>query len=99
VKLIKLHIQNFRSLNNLEVDLEEYLSIIVGKNNSGKTSLLLALERFLGGAQARFELEDFNIEFQKHLVDLAENRVQQDDPYPFCGISVDLQRNLTHFAA
>ncbi|WP_377703214.1 ATP-dependent endonuclease [Pseudoduganella sp. UC29_71] len=90
MKLIKLHIKNFRSLNNLEVDLEEYLSIIVGKNNSGKTSLLLALERFLGGAQARFELDDFNIDFQKHLVELAENRVQPDDPYPFCGISLRL---------
>lgn len=90
MKLIKLQIKNFRSLNDLEVDLEEYLSIIVGKNNSGKTSLLLALERFLGGTQARFELHDFNIEFQKHLVELTENRVQPDDPYPFCGISLRL---------
>lgn len=90
MKLIKLQIKNFRSLNSIEVDLEDYMSIIVGKNNSGKTSLLLALERFLGDAQARFELNDFNIGFQKFLVELAENRIQPDDPYPFCGISLRL---------
>ena len=90
MKLLKIKINNFRSLNNIEVDLEDYLSIIVGKNNSGKTSLLLALERFLGGAQTRFELDDFNIEFQKHLVCLTENSVQPTDPYSFCGISLRL---------
>ncbi|AYA39341.1 AAA family ATPase [Xenorhabdus nematophila] len=41
MKLTKLQIKNFRSLKDLHVDLEEYISIIVGKNNSGKTSLLL----------------------------------------------------------
>jgi len=90
VKLLKIQIKNFRSLNNIEVDLEDYLSIIVGKNNSGKTSLLLALERFLSGTQARFELDDFNIEFQKYLVGLTENSVQPTDPYSFCGISLRL---------
>lgn len=90
VKLIKLQIKNFRSLKNLQVDLEEYVSIIVGKNNSGKTSLLLALERFLVSANPRFELDDFNIDFQKHLVELTENKVQPADPFPFCGVSLRL---------
>ncbi|PHV34937.1 ATP-dependent endonuclease [Janthinobacterium sp. BJB312] len=85
-----MHIKNFRSLNNLEIELEDYLSIIVGKNNSGKTSLLLSLERFLGVGQSRFEIDDFNIGFQKHLVELLENRIQPEDPYPFCGISLRL---------
>lgn len=90
MKLTKLHIKNFRSLNNLEVDLEEYLSIIVGKNNSGKTSLLLSLERFLTGQQSRFEFDDFNIGFQKHLIELIEDRIQPPAPYVFCGISLRL---------
>ncbi|MBA3998784.1 MAG: ATP-dependent endonuclease [Candidatus Accumulibacter sp.] len=90
MKLIKLQIKNFRSLKNLQVDLEEYVSIIVGKNNSGKTSLLLALERFLVSANPRFELDDFNIDFQKHLVELTENKVQPADPFPFCGVSLRL---------
>jgi predicted ATP-dependent endonuclease of OLD family len=78
-------------LRNLEVDLEEYLSIIVGKNNSGKTSLLLVLERFLGGnGNARFELDDFNIEFQKSLGDIIDGKVQPTDPTAICGISLRL---------
>jgi predicted ATP-dependent endonuclease of OLD family len=86
VKLIKLQIENFRSLRNLEVDLEEYLSIVVGKNNAGKTSLLIALERFLSSSNASFDFDDFNLDFRQHILALAENKIQPDDPYPFCGI-------------
>jgi putative ATP-dependent endonuclease of OLD family len=91
VQISKIQISNFRSLHNLEVDLEEYLSIIVGKNNSGKTSLLLVLERFLGGSgNARFELDDFNIEFQMYLGDLIDGKIQPADPTAICGISLRL---------
>lgn len=91
MQISKIQIRNFRSLYNLDVDLEEYLSIIVGKNNSGKTSLLLALERFLsGGTNVRFELDDFNIELQKHLAELIEDKVQPAEPFPVCGISLRL---------
>ncbi|WIE33869.1 ATP-dependent nuclease [Agrobacterium tumefaciens] len=91
VKLAKICIQNFRSLKNLQVDLEEYMSIIVGKNNSGKTSLLLILERFLASSGIpRFDFNDFNTEFQNYLVDLLEEKVQPEVPYPFCGISLRL---------
>ena len=88
MKLIKLQIENFRSLRNLEVDLEEYLSIIVGKNNSGKTSLLIALERFLSNTNANFDFDDFNLDFRRHVLELAENKIQPDNPYPFCGIKL-----------
>lgn len=86
MKLIKLQIENFRSLRKLEVDLEEYLSIIVGKNNAGKTSLLIALERFLSSSNSSFDFDDFNLDFRQHVLALAENKIQPDDPYPFCGI-------------
>lgn len=86
MKLAKLQVENFRSLKNLEVDLEEYLSIIVGKNNSGKTSLLVALERFLSSSNTSFDFDDFNLDFRQHVLALAENKIQPDDPYPFCGI-------------
>lgn len=91
MKLVKIFIKNFRSLQNLQMDLEEYLSIIVGKNNSGKTSLLLVLERFLsGGGLPRFDFDDFNTEFQNYLVDLLEEKIELEEPFPFCGISLRL---------
>lgn len=86
MKITKLKVENFRSLSNLEVDLEEYLSIIVGKNNAGKTSLLIALERFLSSSNSSFDFDDFNLDFRRHVLALAENKIQPGDPYPFCGI-------------
>ena len=89
MQISKIQIKNFRSLRSLEVDLEEYLSLVVGKNNSGKTSFLLALERFLSGANnVRFEIDDFNTELQKHLSELIEGKVQPAEPYPMIGISL-----------
>lgn len=91
MKLIKIEIKNFRSLKNLTVDLEEYLSIIVGKNNSGKTSLLLVLDRFLSkGHNARFDIDDFNIGFQKQLAKLVDVGEEPEAPYPFKGIALRL---------
>lgn len=91
MKISKIQISNFRSLRNLEVDLEEHLSIIVGKNNSGKTSLLLALERFLSGtSNVRFEFDDFNIDFQVHLAKLVDGEIELADPTAICGISLRL---------
>ena len=43
--LSKITIENFRLLKNFSIDLEEELSLIIGKNNSGKTSLLYLLDK------------------------------------------------------
>lgn len=42
--LNKITVQNFRLLKDFSVDLEQELSLIIGKNNSGKTSLLYLLD-------------------------------------------------------
>ena len=40
MKVKKIHIENYRMLKRIDIDLEENLSLIIGKNNCGKTSLL-----------------------------------------------------------
>lgn len=91
MRIDKIRILNFRSLRDLEVDFEKYLSVVVGKNNSGKTSLLLALERFLGGGvPPRFEFEDFNLDFQIHLARILADEAEPADPSDICGISLRL---------
>ncbi len=90
MKITKLQVENFRSLKKLEVDLEEYLSIVVGKNNSGKTSLLIVLERFLTNSNAGFDFDDFNLDFRQQVLDLVEGKIEPDHPYPFCGIRLRL---------
>lgn len=43
VKIVSLRISNFRALQNVEMDLGD-LTVMVGANNSGKTSILDAIQ-------------------------------------------------------
>lgn len=64
MKIQKIQIENFRLLKNTTIDLEKNLSIILGKNNSGKTSFLSILDKFLNNSN-NFSFNDFNLEFVK----------------------------------
>ena len=69
MQISKIIVKNFRLLKNFSIDLERDLSLIVGKNNCGKTSLLKVLNKFLGsGESARFQFNDFSISFREHLI-------------------------------
>lgn len=54
----KLAIRNFRRLQHVVIDLASDISIFVGSNNSGKTSVGHALELFTG--HGRFNIYDFS---------------------------------------
>ena len=47
MKIYKIQIENFRLLKNFSIDIENELSLVVGKNNTGKTSILSALDKFI----------------------------------------------------
>ena len=53
-------LKNFRLLANVDLALEEKTTVIVGRNNSGKTSLSEATRRFLTESSPTFQLEDFS---------------------------------------
>lgn len=74
MRVTKIKIQNFRLLKDISVDLEKNLSVIIGKNNTGKTSFLLCLEKFIGSAATRntFTFEDINSEIKDHLLKIVE---------------------------
>ncbi|MBW7455095.1 ATP-dependent endonuclease [Paenibacillus sepulcri] len=90
MKITKLKVENFRLLRSFELDLEHELSLIIGKNNCGKTSLLSLLEKFIGAKSSSntFTLDDFNIEFQKEMQIRIESMEQR--PYSYLGISLKL---------
>lgn len=69
MKIKKLQINNYRMLKDLDFDLEDELSLVIGKNNCGKTSLLSALEKFIGSQSSsnNFTFDDFNSDFQDSL--------------------------------
>lgn len=53
-------IKNFRLLTDVELVLEDKTTLVVGRNNSGKTSLSEVMRRFLKEGTPRFQLEDFS---------------------------------------
>ena len=57
----KVTVRNFRLLAEAELVLEDQTTLIVGRNNSGKTSLSEAIRRFLVDQNPKFQIEDFSI--------------------------------------
>ncbi|GAA1927266.1 AAA family ATPase [Streptantibioticus ferralitis] len=51
-------IANFRALDRVEIQLDNLATLIVGRNNSGKTSFVNLFEKFFG-YDVKFVLEDF----------------------------------------
>jgi predicted ATP-dependent endonuclease of OLD family len=58
--LSAVRINNFRRLKNVLLDLAQDISILVGANNSGKTSAAHALQLFVNPSSERFSIHDFN---------------------------------------
>ena len=56
-----IEIANFRKLLSVRIDLHETNTLFVGANNSGKTSAMLALRKFLSDHSKRFETHDFTV--------------------------------------
>lgn len=62
MKLIALHLQNFRGYKNIKLDLDENLNVIVGRNDVGKSTILEALAIFFDCNSIKLDKDDWNIE-------------------------------------
>lgn len=74
------------------MDLEKELSLVIGKNNTGKTSILSVLDKFLGQSDRnKFSFDDFNIDFKKELKTKIESEeaISEED-YKRLGIRLRL---------
>lgn len=60
MRIQKVRVEGFRLLQDVEITLEPESTVIVGRNNSGKTSLTNVFERFSSDSGAKFRLEDFS---------------------------------------
>lgn len=63
-KVCSLGVRNFRLLSNVKLCLESGTTLIVGRNNSGKTSLAEIVRRFVKEERSSFHLEDFSLAAQ-----------------------------------
>lgn len=57
----RIAIKNFRLLEDVELYLEQQTTLLVGRNNSGKTSFIELFRRFLSEHPPTFSLEDFSL--------------------------------------
>lgn len=79
MKIDTISIQNYRLLKDMTIELEDTLSLVIGKNNTGKTSLSRILNSFLGDYPTPFKYEDFSIEIQQELTRCnAETPLSED---------------------
>lgn len=86
----KVEIYNYRLLNKTCVSCEEDLSLIIGKNNCGKTSFLSVLSKCIGskGESGNFDFNDFSTRFQKKLYKVVKGESSFEEE-ELTGIRVD----------
>lgn len=83
MRIAKLSITGFRSIESLDLELGQ-LCALVGPNNAGKSNILLALYRVLGYDWARVSRFDHAADHYRHDPGRAvEIMVTLDPPYPY----------------
>ncbi|MDO6785473.1 ATP-dependent endonuclease [Neptunomonas phycophila] len=93
MKLARIEISNFRLLKNFVLDLEDELSLVIGKNNTGKTSVLACLDKLVVQSERNaVAYEDFNIELRSSLekILLGEKEIGAKEQYVDLGIQLKL---------
>lgn len=70
--LQSVSVENFRLLSSVGMELEDLTTVVVGRNNSGKTSLYEVLRRFLDDRSRGFKIEDFSAASYKDFLAASE---------------------------
>ena len=89
----KIEVNNFRLLKNSILDLENQeekdLSILIGRNNSGKTSFIMLFDKFLKNA-SKFNFNDFPITLRESILNIDTTTDVYD-------LSIKLILEITYF--
>ena len=104
MKIKRIEVKNYRLLKKFSLDLEDELSLVIGKNNCGKTSLLTVLDKFLN--DNTFTENDFNLDYKKEIFNYLINELPSEETYESSinGISLrifieyDEQDNLSNIS-
>ncbi len=86
MKITKIKVSNYRLLKDFSMDLEAELSLVIGKNNTGKTSILSILDKFLSSNQKqnlkhKFTFDDFNVDSKKELEKELKKEIVSESDY------------------
>jgi putative ATP-dependent endonuclease of the OLD family len=77
-----VEIKNFRLLSDVSLSFDTESTVIVGRNNSGKTSLTEIFRRLFSGKSPEFKLEDFSLKsidgFEKALTAIQAGKEEDE---------------------
>ncbi len=91
MKIKEIKVENYRLLKDFSIDLENDLSLVIGKNNTGKTSLLSVMDKFLNQSdKSKFTYDDFNIDCKDKLKDIIKEETINEETFKFIGIKLKI---------
>ena len=108
MRIMAINIENFRKLLQCHIDFSKKITIFVGANNSGKTSAMDAMGKYL--ADRSFTFNDITISKRLDIEKIGEKWEQEDcqepndltewDPVvPKMDIWLDVSQNEIHYVA
>lgn len=95
MRIEKIKITNFRLLEDVEVSFEKVTTVIVGRNNSGKTSLTEFFDRLIGEGPSKFKLEDFSASTRPKFIAAKKLRQQGAEPQDILDALPEISATLT----
>ena len=93
MKIKKICVQNYRLLKDFSLELKNDLSLIVGKNNCGKTSVLTVLEKiFNKNSSNPFTWEDISLEHRRKIYEKlnVDSYISSNDLKHILGINLQI---------
>lgn len=79
MKIKSASIKNYRLLKNVNLTLDDRTTLVVGRNNSGKTSLAEIFRSFLNSAGPKVRYEDFNQSCLRNFEEALKSFRDNDD--------------------
>lgn len=108
MKIAYIDIKNFRKLKECRIDLSGTKTLFVGANNSGKTSAMDALAKFLGNSRFKYndltlsnrgEIDSIGEKWLKDSEHLGNNPNELDLLMPSLDIWLSVKNNELHYVS
>lgn len=93
MEIAKIYVKNYRLLKDFSLELKNDLSLIVGKNNCGKTSVLSVLEKIFNKSFSNIlTWEDISLSHRKEIYEKIKlvSGTPEKDWEPILGISLQI---------
>lgn len=97
MRITKISVRNFRILQDSTLDFDRELCLLLGRNNTGKTSFMVLIEKFLKTGD--FNFNDFSLNLRKRLFVFDETTdVNELSIQLIMTVEYDEKDNLCHLS-